>query len=99
MLCAVEASTEVAPVPDLLGNEGRAQLLAARILELQRERFQLEATQVVNDHLPGDLVPGLSPLVTYGEHSRKLRAAEQRLLDASPELYDGLVKLATRGSE
>jgi hypothetical protein len=95
----VEASTEVAPVPDLLGNEGRAQLLAARILELQRERFQLEATRVVNEHEVGDPVPGLSPPVTYGAHSQKLRAGEQRLLDASPELYDSVVKLATRRSE
>jgi hypothetical protein len=76
--------------PDALGPEGRGQLIARQLAELQRQRFQIEMMQVANGAADGDRIPttngsaGETP-PTYAEQIQRFKEAEARLLEKFPE--------------
>ena len=75
-------------VPDALGDQGRAQLLAQSLANIQRQRFELEMTQVANGAKDSDQVPSDNGQATqtYAKARKALVDAEKRLMEVYPDL-------------
>jgi hypothetical protein len=83
--------------PDLLGPDGRAQLVAQKMLELQRMRFNLDVTRAVNGHEDSDRMPlpGIEAKdwPTYDERRADIEQGISRLWDLDPSLEERVRQL------
>jgi hypothetical protein len=52
---------EAPQVPDVLGERGRARMVAALLLDWQKREQEVDQVQAANGHEDGDPVPGLPP--------------------------------------
>lgn len=68
------------PQPDTLGGAGRAQVIAHTLMQLQRQRFELEVAQTANGAEDHDSAPGLDGK-TYAGRRAELEASERRLCE------------------
>jgi hypothetical protein len=86
--------------PDVLGDEGRAQVLAELLFTASKQVFRFEAIRIANGHEMDDPVagmpatePGTGLVNSYRRVTEQAREQEQRLARAFPELIDRVREL------
>ena len=70
-------------IPDLVGGAGRAEIIAAAIRDLQRQRENLSVVALINDAADTDIVPGLT--LTFIERREQIDTAIERIAAEHPE--------------
>jgi hypothetical protein len=90
--------------PDVLGTDGRAEVLARLLQQAAARVFELEAIQVANKHDDDDPVAGYpvtrpdGTVNSYRLCIREARDQEQRLAEKFPELIDRVRELIAQRS-
>lgn len=82
--------------PDVLGDDGRAQIVAEMLERLQRDEFRMRAVMIGNGQTEDDqcgLTDGDGNPVTYGERFKALKDSEKRLIEAHSEYMPQVEKL------
>lgn len=70
-------------IPDLVGDEGRVQIVASAIRDLQVQMAQLDITQTINGATDDDTVPGLDK--TFVERREQIGGALDALAEQNPK--------------
>lgn len=70
-------------IPDLVGDAGRAEIVAASIRDLQAQKVSLGIAALINDAEDTDIAPGTT--MTYLARSEQIDRAIQRLAEEFPD--------------
>lgn len=80
-------ATEENGLPDAFGRQGRARSVAEVLAEIQKQRFELEVAQVVNDLADDDPAPGGRP-GTIAQARERFDEAEARVMARFADMMD-----------
>lgn len=86
-------------IPDVLGEEGRAEMVANMLLDFQRQLFRLDLMQAANAHSDRDPVPGMDPPVSYSDRRVKLGEGVDAITKGFSDLMPKLEKMLDRNGQ
>lgn len=95
------ANSVTTVAPDVLGNAGRARVVADLLLDLQGQMARNEAMMVANEQTladPSGLADAQGEPLSYGERQETLAAAQARLVETYASIMPEVEKLLVPSS-
>lgn len=87
------SSDPLAVVPDLLGDDGLARVVADFIRDMQNQRAQLQVMQVANSASDIDPLPN-NPNLSYGERREQINSGIRLVCHRFEDVMDQVRELA-----
>jgi hypothetical protein len=91
-----KAAAPVVEAPDVIGDAGRARVVAGILADLQEQMARTEGLMIANGHGLGDpcgIVDADSGQLSYGDRQSSLREAQVRVVEAYQLVMPEVVKL------